>query len=399
MSSEALVIDADGHILEPPDLWEKYLEPKYRDRAIRIVVGPDGYECLEIDRKLSKLVRHGQLATLGGMGKKVEDAARMRERALRGEITPDELRYQMPGPGDTYLKGAAFGTMDMKERVELLDREGMAKAVLYPTLGILWEAECFDAELSQAYCRAYNRWIADFCRDSGGRLIPIAHLSLGDPAAAAKELERAVKDGCKGAFVAPFTITKTAHGDKAHDPVFAAAQDCAVPLAIHPIFEPTPFGVHHRFDNYRWAVWYYDLFAAQGVQHAFASFFQCGTFDRFPGMRVVVLESGAGWVGYFFDRGDAIYSGTPLGGTVRLREKPSFYFRERCFISADPDERTIAGLMPLIGEDKFFWASDYPHPDHPGNYLEELRGLVAPMTESGRRGILGENVARAYKLM
>jgi uncharacterized protein len=47
--SEALVIDADGHILEPPDLWETYLEPKYRDRAIRIKVGDDGYEFLEVD--------------------------------------------------------------------------------------------------------------------------------------------------------------------------------------------------------------------------------------------------------------------------------------------------------------------------------------------------------------
>jgi predicted TIM-barrel fold metal-dependent hydrolase len=333
------------------------------------------------------------------MGKKVEDAARMRERAMRGELSPEELRYQMPGPGDTYLKGAAFGTMDMKERVALLEREGMAKAVLYPTLSILWEAECFDAEISTAYCRAYNRWIADFCRDSGGRLVPIAHLSLGDPAAAAAELERAVKDGCKGAFVAPFTITRVVHGDKAHDRVFAAAQDLGVPLAIHPTFEPANFAVHHRFDNFRWAVWYYDLFAGQGVQQAFATFFQCGTFDRFPALRVVVLESGAGWIGYFLDRADAIYKGTPLGGTVRLKEEPSYYFKERCFISADPDERTIAAMMGHVGESKFFWASDYPHPDHPGNYLEELRGMVAAMTESGRRGILGENVARAYKLV
>jgi predicted TIM-barrel fold metal-dependent hydrolase len=84
---------------------------------------------------------------------------------------------------------------------------------------------------------------------------------------------------------------------------------------------------------------------------------------------------------------------------VRLKEKPSYYFKRQCFISADPDERTIAALMPHVGEDKFFWASDYPHPDHPGAYLEELRGMVAPMTESGRRGILGENVARAYRLV
>lgn len=327
------------------------------------------------------------------------DAARLRELAMQGRLRPGDVARLQPRREDTYLKGAAFGTMDMKERLKLLDREGMAKALLYPTIGLLWEAELFDAELSSAYCRAYNRWIADFCRDSGGRLIAIAHLSLGDPEEAARELERAVKDGCKGGFVCPFTITRKPHGDAAHDRLFAAAQDLDVPLAIHPTFEPREWGVHHRFDNFSWAAWYFDLFAGQGVQHAFATFFQLGVFDRFARLRVVVLESQAGWIGYFLDRGDAIYSGTTLGATVRLRDKPSYYFKRSCYISADPDERTVAALMPIVGEDKFFWASDYPHPDHPGNYLEELRGMIAPMTASGRRAILGENVARAYKLL
>ncbi len=398
MKTEAMVIDCDGHILEPPDLWEKYLEPKYRDRAMRIRVDDESWEYLEIDGKRAKMTRHGVLGSLGGMGKRVTDVARLRELAMQGKLAQEDIVRMQPKPEDTYMKGAAFGTMDTKERTELLGREGMAGALLYPTIGLLWEAELFDAELSGAYCRAYNRWIADFCRDSGGRLVPIAHLSLGDPAEAARELERAVKDGCKGAFVCPFTITRKPHGDPAHDVVFGAAQDLDVPFAIHPTFEPIPWGIHHRFDNFQWAAWYYDLFAGQGVQHAFATLFQFGVFDRFPRLRVVVLESQAGWIGYFLDRGDAIFGGTTLGGTVRLKEKPSYYFKRQCFISADPDERTIAGLMPIVGEDKFFWASDYPHPDHPGNYLEELRGMVAPMTESGRRAILGENVARVYKL-
>jgi uncharacterized protein len=398
MKNEALVIDADGHILEPPDLWEKYLEPKYRDRAVRIRVGEDGYEFLEVDGKRAKLTRQGQLGTLGGMGKQVEEARRRREEFVNSGRAA-ELRYEKPKPEDTYLKGAAFGTMDMRERLQLLDREGMAKTVLYPTIGLLWECETMDVELSGAYCRAYNRWIADFCGDSGGRLVPIAHVSLGDPDEAARELERAVKAGCKGAFIAPFTISRRPHGDPAHDRLFAIAQEAGVPVAIHPTLEPPEFGVHRRYDNFGWAAWYFDLFAAQGVQHAFATFFQLGVFDRFPRLKVVVLESGAGWIGYFLDRADAIFSGTTIAQTVRLKEKPSFYFKERCFISADPDERTIAGMMTHVGEEKFFWASDYPHPDHPGNYLEELAGLVKPMTESGRRGILGENVARAYGLI
>jgi predicted TIM-barrel fold metal-dependent hydrolase len=289
--------------------------------------------------------------------------------------------------------------MDMKERLQLLDKEGMAKTILYPTIGLLWECETMDADLSAAYATAYNRWIADFCRDSAGRLVPIAHLSLGDPEAAARELERAIKDGCKGAFVAPFTISRRPHADTAHDRIFAIAQEARIPFAIHPTIEPPSHGVHHRYEGFAWAAWYFDLFAAQGVQHAFATFFQLGVFDRFPNLKVVVLESGAGWIGYFLDRADAIFSGTTIAQTVRLKEKPSYYFKRSCFISADPDERTIAAMMQHVGESKFFWASDYPHPDHPGNYLEELAGLVKPMTDAGRRGILGENVARAYNLI
>jgi len=300
---------------------------------------------------------------------------------------------------ESYVGGAAYGAMDAKERLALLETEGMAKTILYPTIGLLWEAEVFDADLSDAYCRAYNRWIADFCRDSGGRLVPIAHISLGDPAAAARELERAAKDGCKGAFVCPFTITRKPHGHVDHDPVFAAAQDLGIPLAIHPTLEPPAWGVHQRFDNMDWADWFFDLFAAQGVSHAFATMFQYGVFDRFPRLRTVVLESGAGWIGYWLDRGDAIYRRTGLGGTVQLKERPSYYFKRQCYISGDPDARSNAPLTKIIAEDRFFWASDYPHPDHPGDYIEELRGMVEGMSSTARRGVLGENVARAYNLL
>lgn len=164
-------IDADGHILEPPDLWEKYLEPKYRERAIRIRTNADGLEYLELDGKPSKLMPPGFPGVLGAMG-------------------ADDI---VPSPERTYLKGAPFGSMNPKERVKRLDSEGLAAAVVYPTLGILWEPEVKDPEIAAAYARAYNRWIVDFCSEGGGRLVPIAHVSLSDPELAAKETERALR--------------------------------------------------------------------------------------------------------------------------------------------------------------------------------------------------------------
>src|SRR5712664_3795506 len=371
-------VDADGHILEPADLWENYLEEKYKAKALRLRRDQQGVEYIEIAGRPSRFQRGERLSRFAAMGS-----------VDRNHDLPTGMTYGQLNP---------LGAMDPKERVERLDREGLDAALIYPTLSLSYETELQDVELAQAYTRAYNRWIADFCRDSGGRLVPIAHLSLGDPAEAARELERAVRDGCRGAFVCPFTITRVPHGAPEHDAVFAAAQDLDVPLAIHPTFEPPAWNVHHRYDKFGWAVWYFDLFAGHGVQQAFATLFQLGVFDRFPRLRVVILESQAGWIGYFLDRADATFTGTPLGATVRLKEKPSYYFKRQCYISADPDERTNDALMPHVGEDKFFWASDYPHPDHPGNYLEELHEMVAPMPDSARRAILGENVARAYNL-
>src|ERR1700724_203638 len=127
--SDSIVIDCHSHVIEPPDLWEKYLEPKYRDRAIRIRVGDHGYEYLEVDGNRAKMTRQGQLGTLGGMGKMVEEARRRREQFIEAGRAA-ELRYEKPKPEETYVKGAAFGTMDMKERLQLLDKEGMAKSIL-----------------------------------------------------------------------------------------------------------------------------------------------------------------------------------------------------------------------------------------------------------------------------
>src|SRR5262249_57989385 len=123
------------------------------------------------------------------------------------------------------------------ERLTLLDAEGIDAAILYTTVGLLWEAELEDPELAQAYTRAYNRWICEFCAGSD-RLVPTAHLSLEDPAAAARELERAVGEGARGAYVAPFTHDARPPGHPSNDPVFAPPHDLHAPVAIHPTLEP-----------------------------------------------------------------------------------------------------------------------------------------------------------------
>jgi predicted TIM-barrel fold metal-dependent hydrolase len=376
-------IDADGHVLEPPDLWERYLEPKYRERAIRLKKDDHGQEYVEIEGRPSRVLRGGFPAGLGLMDRR------------GGIIYEREVKT-----GFLYQDLAPLGAMDPAERIERLGMENIAAAILYPTLSILWIAEAEDEELIQAYLRAYNRWIVDFCSDSGGVLVPVAQVSLGDPEAAEKELRRAVAAGCKGVFAPTFSLTRKPVADPSHDRVFAAAAELGVPFGIHPGFEPK-WCAPGRYGEYTNMVhgFFLNVTAGDAVRHAFTSFFEYGVFDKFPDLNLVVLEAGAGWIGYWLDRMDSVYS-SPQGGPVRerLKELPSFYFQRQCVISADPDESNLAPVIESVGADKFLWASDFPHPDHPPEYVPCLETLIDALPEPARAPVLGDNVRKLYGL-
>jgi predicted TIM-barrel fold metal-dependent hydrolase len=371
-------VDADGHILEPADLWERYIDPKYRDRALRIVLDEEGLEELEIGGKRSQMSVKGFPSTLGAMG-------------------DPEIGRIRKDPNRTYMGEAPFGSMDPQERLKVLDAEGLDAVVLYTTIGLLWEAELEDPELTQAYCTAYNRWITEFCSESP-RLVAAAHLSLTDPVAAAKEAERAVGDGARGVFVAPFVHGHKPIGHPDNDPLFAACQDLDVPFAIHPTFQPgwcssKRFGPEYGRDLGLYA----SVTAGDGVRHQFTTLFDYGVFDKFPRLKVIVLESGGGWIGYWLDRIDAVYGHTAMGTRVPLQHKPSDYFRERCWISCDPDEGSIPPLAERYG-DRFMWASDFPHADHTPDYIPDLERMADGFPDARRRAFLGDACRDLFKI-
>ncbi len=113
---------------------------------------------------------------------------------------------------------------------------------------------------------------------------------------------------------------------------------------------------------------------------------------------MVLLECGGGWIGFMLDRLDGAFEATFIGKRTALKMRPSDYFRRQCYISCDPDEKTIPAMAALYGEDRFFWASDYPHPDHTGDYLQALERMVAPMDAPARAALLGGNIRAAYGL-
>src|SRR5438552_12282995 len=139
-------VDADGHILEDKNLWENYLEAKYKPNALRLKKDNHGLEYMEIEGRPSKFLRHGMFAGLSAMGS-----------------TRDEGPSSFRGTHG-YGSSVPFGAMDPKERLARIDQEGLRAAFLYPTLSLLYEVETVDPDMAQAYTRAYNRYVADFCK-------------------------------------------------------------------------------------------------------------------------------------------------------------------------------------------------------------------------------------------
>src|SRR3546814_6631441 len=139
--------------------------------------------------------------------------------------------------------------------------------------------------------------------------------------------------------------------------------------------------------------------APDGVRHQFTTLFDYGVFDRFPRLEVLVLESGGGWIGYWLDLIDAVYGHTFIGTRVPLEHKPSDYFRERIWISCDPDERTIPALAERFGADRFLWASDFPHADHTPAYLADLEELADSFPDGGSRQRSEEHTSELQSLM
>ncbi|MGH8275650.1 MAG: amidohydrolase family protein, partial [Steroidobacteraceae bacterium] len=176
-------IDADGHILEAANCWEQYCEAKYREKAVRLKVDNAGFEYLEVNGVPSRVSRGGSFGTLAQMGQITRNSGGDFDRR-----TP-------------YGSRVPLGAVDANDRVKRLDLEGLDAAIIYPSLALTWETDTSEVAYSQEMCRAYNRWAVDWSAGSGGRLIPVAHLSLTDPTAAAAELERAVKAGHKGGWV------------------------------------------------------------------------------------------------------------------------------------------------------------------------------------------------------
>lgn len=376
--AKPFTVDMDSHVLEPPDLWENYLEPRFRHRAIRVKTGSDGLEQLIVD---DQVLMTGRLAVLGGV-----------------DHQPDELFVQ---PNVPYLEGCPAASYDTAARIALLDEWGVDAGVVFPTIGILWDKPD-DPKLAMAYARAYNKWQWDFASPAPDRIVPIAQIPLYDVDLALTELRRCLKLGFKGMFLAPEPVhgKRPSHPD--FDPLWAELVEADLPICMHLIVR------FNRSVNAAAATWWDRTREPMNLLFAFGlggtmqlipavSALVCdGLFDRFPRLKVAVVESGAGYAAYLMDRLDEKYQ--RFGNLVSLKRRPSEYLRENFWFVMDPSERTIDAQCDLLGEEHFLWGSDYPHIDSHAGAMDEVHTALASMSERRRNLVLGGNAKKLLNL-
>ncbi len=137
-------------------------------------------------------------------------------------------------------------------------------------------------------------------------------------------------------------------------------------------------------------------FLAIDVMAGFTELLTIGVLERYPRLKISVLEAGANWISAWLDRLDHKFE-VMHAGTI-LTMKPSDYFRRQCLVSADPDETITADVVRHVGADYFTWASDYPHVDASMGVVKEMRSRLASLPLADQRKVLGENAARFYGL-
>lgn len=385
------IVDADSHVLEPANLWEENLEPKYRDRAIHLRKDEHGREYVEIDGRKperSYFLVNGMLA-----------------RDVGVSLDAKERQHYMSPDGPTYEEGLkrCAAAHDPHERVKVLDREGIDVSVLYNNWGLSWEEECHDPKLAAAYARVYNNWVIDFCKPYPNRLIPIAHIPLHDVEEGVKELRRAVKLGAKGAHISAEPLHGIAYGDPYYDPFWAEAQGLDVPVTLHPR-GPVKFMGGDLYPEVNPDVdptitwWMYGV----GLQLfemvvGFASLITRGALDRFPRLKVVLLETGIAWLPYYLHRMDSFKK--HLSWSVpSMRLLPSEYFQRQCWISMEPDDTTVSDIAHLVGADRILWAADYPHSDAGIGVVTELKENLESLRIEDQAKVIGENAMKIYRL-
>lgn len=366
------VIDSDLHLIEPPDVFEKHADAQFKDRV------PAGLNDGLRDIRLIDPASGGYW----GM-----------QEMTRPNL-PGGFGRQSSKDEDVYRKDAERGWTSQVQ-LEAMDAEGIDLAFMYPTRGLFAMKHAplrEQPDLAVEVCRAYNRWLNEFCAIEPSRMLGVAMVSPFDIGDAVEEAQRCVDQyGFKGIFFPASSVNERRWGDSYYDPLWEACSDLDISVGFH---ESGSSGVRQIGDRF-------NLLLRHVYSHSLEQMVTLGdlivggALERHPTLRVGFLEANCSWLPWLLWRLDEHVEmfGDIDGGELTM--PPSAYFKRQCFVSVDCEESTVSSIVPEVGDDNIVFSTDYPHPD--AKYPNGIGTfLKLDLSDTSRRKILWDNCARLY---
>jgi len=303
---------------------------------------------------------------------------------------------------------AAF---DPKARIEVLDESGIWAQVLFPnSIGLGGQGlskTVKDPVLRRLCIEIYNDAMAEVQADSGNRLLPMPVLPAWDVGESVREAERVARLGARGVNMTsdPQDLGSPDLANRAWDPLWDVCDDLQLPVHFHIGASLTAMNF---YGNYFWPSQHEYVKPAIGGTLLFinnarvvVNVILCGMLDRHPGLKLVSVESGIGWIPFILETMDyELFENAPEQAGD-LSRKPSEYFKDHWFATFwfERNQGNLQALVDSVGEDNILFETDFPHPTclYP-KPLDTVAEKMATLTASSRRKILGETAAKLYRL-
>ncbi|MBM3217635.1 MAG: amidohydrolase [Candidatus Rokubacteria bacterium] len=394
------MISADCHVdlcWLPPDLFTTNASPELRERMPYVTDGPTGPQW--VTKKGASL---GRVNGMGSAGREY----------IPGRIHRSD-RMASTGLYDDGKKGIRRLT-DPDLRVKDQDRDGVQAEVLYGILGAT--SRLNDPEASVEVIRVYNEWLAGFVESKPGRFVGLAAIPNNPLDAAIAEVERVAKRGaCRGVDIANSSDLKPLW-DPYWEPLWDVINATGLPLHFHTVggylpdhirkiifvgSDPTRANlpdapnVPMRVARAAFAtnITHFQI----NMANILTSMIFSGVLEKYPRIRLVLGESGIGWIPYVLWRMDAEWE--DQFKDLSLTMPPSEYWKRQCWATYQTDPIGVK-LIDELGADTIMWGSDFPHPDgiwpDSQEYVQKELGHLPAAT---RRKVVCENAGKLYGLI
>jgi predicted TIM-barrel fold metal-dependent hydrolase len=384
--NEARIVDADCHILEPPDIWKTWLPKKWQEKAPQLtkdVAGGDAWQ----------------------------HAGAHEPDPIGLTATPGMPFEQIRWTGVTYEEARA-GCYNGAERLKDMDIDGVDIEMLYPpqrTLGHFLGDP--DDDFVLAGVEAYNNFLfEEFCAPDPNRLVGLAQIpSLGIDSAV-DGLRKAKARGVKGVLLSnwPSGGESVSESD---DPFWAAACDEGMPVTIHinlvsratrhKAVEAAKAAGGSRYSGSASAKaksvgGLGSVFAVVPVNLAQLIF--SGVCDRFPDLRIAWIETGVGWIPHFLEQIDDRWWRNRGWGEIPIKDTPSSYWYRNMSATFIQDQPGIRERH-AVGVENMMWSSDYPHHGNDWPYSRKvIQDTMRDIDNDERDLIVGGNAVRIFGL-